>query len=206
MKIYHRGKYQKISTNSRAMVIIFGSWLISIGIFLIAPLIGWSCVSLCQCSMNNHCTCDFDPFCSKSFTPFTKAYIASAVIYFYLTFSVIFGIYLTLRKHLWNRLFSPRTRNGKVIIGQVPNYGPFVMVHRRRDIKLAKTLLMVTVTFFVCYAPMTILFLLEIVGTQKNVDVWFHYVLIPVLIHPLICFVIYACRLPRMWSTFKYVQ
>ena len=179
---------------------IFASWFFSIGVFLFAPLFGWSCIKLCECSTNNPCNCIL-PYCASSFIPFTKAYLGLAVINFYLAISVILGLYLFLSSHICKCLGS-RTKNGKVVVRQVPNYGPFVMVHRKRDIKLAKTLLLVTITFFICYVPVTMLFFFDICFVGK-MGKWFKYFIIPVLAHTLICFIIYAYRLPRMWSTFK---
>ena len=96
------------------------------------------------------------------------------------------------------------------IVGTLPDsMGPFVLIHQRREIKLAKILCGVMGVFFACWLPMTSLFVYdllnrsEIVSMENGLRISFDLCLIPAMIHPLVNPIIYSLKMPRMWSTLR---
>ena len=200
-KICCKGKYHKVFTDRSSIAVIIISWLVVLGAFLLAPLLGWTCIDFCSCPPNDFCECDLET-CSQSLIPFSKSYVIVTLIYFNFSFLVIFvmffRIYLDVRK-----VFGTNSKLCGKTLGQVPIYGPFIMVHLKRDVHLAKTLFLVVITFMICAIPIMVLFAADAIGKESELDYWFTYSLIPVIAHSLVSSLIYSLRLPRMWSTFK---
>lgn len=202
VKIYDERRYTRIFTNTSSLILISLTWMLAVGIFLVAPLAGWSCADgRCACALGGMCKCD-PSSCSQSFPPFTISYIAVGVGYFYSSLFVMLSLYSALFLTVRWRSGSQMKRHGSVL-GAVPNRGPFVMIHRRREVRLAKTLVIVMGVFFVCWLPVTSLFLYDMTSTRSDIIKWFDYCLASAVIHPLVNPLIYSMRLPRMWITFK---
>ncbi|XP_002132061.3 cannabinoid receptor 2-like [Ciona intestinalis] len=204
LKINDDRRYGTVFTNRSAAILIVLTWICAISLFLVAPLVGWSCGDdFCTCPRDAMCVCD-NNYCSQSFTPFSKSYLIVGVSYFVVSLIAMVGLYWAIFASVRRRAGSKRHRNGSVV-GPVASRGPFVMIHRRREIRLAKTLVIVMGVFFICWLPVVTLFVYDVIVDDKRLIVWFDYCLASAVIHPLANPIIYSLRLPRMWCTFKYL-
>jgi len=202
VKIRNENKYSKVFTNCSSVVLIAFTWTCAIGVFLVTPLLGWSCADgKCACAPDGMCQCE-SPTCAQSLPPFTKSYVLFGVGYFYVSLLIMLCLYSSIFLMVRRRAGTKRMHNGSVV-GRVSRRGPFVMIHRRREIRLAKTLMIVMGVFFVCWLPVTSLFLYDVATDDQRVIEWFDYCLASAVVHPLVNPVIYSMRLPRMWITFK---
>jgi len=208
VKIQNDPSYQRIFSSQNTIIFISSAWIFGWGIFALVPLVGWHCPSeFCKCPENTACFC-FHSDCSMSFAPFTKSYLITGIIYYYVCLIVMLVIYLALFLHV--RKAAGFKRQGSVV-GPLPNHGPFLLIHKKREIKLTKILCVVMGAFFICWLPLTTLFIVDTSYTVDNKDneaaglitKSFNYCLLPAMIHPLLNPLIYSLKMPRMWSTFR---
>ncbi|CAK8683415.1 unnamed protein product [Clavelina lepadiformis] len=206
LKIQDESTYNAVFTRRNSVIFIALSWLFGFFLFLFAPLLGWSCQEdLCRCQLNGVCQCDMQ-ICSRSFTPFTMTYLMFGVGYFYLSLFIMVALYAAIFISVRRRSGSTRKRQGSVV-GKISRKGPFALIHRRREIKLAKTLSIVMGVFFICWLPVTTLFIIDFstIKYAGHLETIFDYCLTSAVVHPLINPIIYSMRLPRMWQTFKHL-
>lgn len=106
--ILKHNNYRKIMTRSVVISLIAIAWLLPIGVFIVAPALGWSCIEECDCSLYNsdqnaeYCHGDT---CSQMMTPFKSetVFIGGLCLLLLLIASVIIYVML-LRKVCYNYL------------------------------------------------------------------------------------------------------
>ncbi len=86
--------------------------------------------------------------------------------------------------------------------------GPFLLIHKKREIKLTKILCVVMGAFFACWLPLTTLFVYDVAAVtswqgSSVMERSFSLCMMPAMVHPLVNPLIYSLKMPRMWSTFR---
>ncbi|XP_076814337.1 adenosine receptor A3-like [Clavelina lepadiformis] len=207
LRIAHHVDYDRLLKRRTVIMLILASWLISFGLFLITPLLGWSCAEQYCCAMDGLCVCRrsvygssiCDTQCSKSFVPFSKLYILTGVVYFVISILVMTGLYAALFKVVKKKSFGhPRTANGS---------SSGTSKAKKREVQLAKTLIITLGIFVICWLPVMALFVADLIIKSPTTQLAkvFDYALVPSVVNSFLNPIIYSIRLPRMRQTVKQV-
>lgn len=203
VRIQNEEKYQKIFTKQSAAIFIFLTWTLALILFLLCPLLGWSCYEpLCWCPKNKICVCD-PQFCSQSFAPFSKSFLIVGVAYFYVSFFGMFLLTALIFSYARNGARKQRISCCCSSADQLQTYGPFIMVHRRREFRLAKSLTILMVLFFICWLPLTTLFIMDIVKKNQSFSTQFDYCLFSSVLYSLINPIVITSRFPRIRKSIR---
>uniref|UniRef100_H2YLI4 G-protein coupled receptors family 1 profile domain-containing protein n=1 Tax=Ciona savignyi TaxID=51511 RepID=H2YLI4_CIOSA len=199
LRIADHANYSRILTRKWILLLIAISWLISFVMFLVIPLVGWSCHDRFCCRENGLCICkDIASSCnqcSQSFVPFTKSYILAGVVYFLISVALMTGFYAALFRIVKEKTFDrPKSYSCE------PKF-------KKRELDLAKTLVITLGVFVICWLPAVALFIADafITTPNKMLKRVFDYALVPTVINSLLNPIIYSVRLPRMRQTAKQI-
>ncbi|XP_002130878.3 sphingosine 1-phosphate receptor 3 [Ciona intestinalis] len=202
LRIAEHAKYNRILSRKVIILLIAISWAVSFIMFLVVPLVGWSCQANYCCRNNGLCICkeaeSICGQCSQSFEPFTKSYIVTGVVYFLLAVVIMTGFYSALFRIVKKKTFERHKHNNHVSAD--PKF-------KKRELDLAKTLAITLGIFAFCWLPVVALFIADIVITKpvKLLQKAFDYALVPTVINSLLNPIIYSIRLPKMRETAKRV-
>jgi len=192
IRIRYYAKYEQVLKERRAISLIIVAWIIAFLIFIFLPLGGWSCADLVCCPRDGLCVCkegfekECREKCSITFVPFTKDYLVVGVIYFITSIIFMFGFYFSLFQVVKKRTFerTPSSNSNS----------------KKREIRLAKTLVITLGAFIICWLPVVILFLIDSSTSRENpiLKKVFDICLIPSVINSCLNPIIYTYRIPKM--------
>ncbi|XP_076823716.1 adenosine receptor A3-like [Clavelina lepadiformis] len=191
---YHR-KYSNIMTRRNIAFLIFLSW-----VFAFIPAIPLfsdhgSCADSCMCVDGSRLSCP-GPRCSTVIVGFTKVYLFGLFFYFLVMFasiSLLYAILFWKVRHQANRV-KTHLKQGSVRSRS----------HMSREFKLARTLGIVVMTFFICWSPLMLLYLIDYVSGDDfhvSTEVVFA-VMSPAMMNSMMNPIIYAARIPLMKKYF----
>lgn len=196
IRIVRHTDYSRLLNRHTIVALIVLCWIFAFGVFLAAPLLGWSCAEQHCCAYDGLCACRRSKFgadvcsneCSQSFVPFTKSYILVGLIYFVISVAVMTTSYAIIFKVVRQKTFGGGDSKSK-----------------KRDVQLAKTLVITLGIFVLCWLPVQGLFIADIVVTEYKQSLLkvFDYALVPSVINSFMNPIIYSIRLPQMRTTIQ---
>nr|XP_039263046.1 cannabinoid receptor 2-like [Styela clava] len=196
IRIVRHAEYTRRMNRKTIVALILGSWILSIGVFLVAPLVGWSCSEVHCCAHDGLCACLRSQFgddvcgrdCSQSFIPFKKSYILLGVVYFAISVIIMTTAYGVIFKVVKEKTFGGGDGKSKT-----------------REVRLAKTLVITLGIFVLCWLPVQGLFIVDLVTVEhsETLSRAFDFALVPSVINSFMNPIIYSIRLPHMRTTIQ---
>lgn len=146
-KTFHRSYVTKVSVSFAIML----SWGLPTVIFVITPLLfGWSCNNSCRCHQSTYMECLPLSTCSQIIPPFNKDFILTVALMLFVSMPFPIVIY--------SMIFIQVRRKTHMIKHS----------HRRHDMRLIKTLVVILAVFIVTLGPVGVLMLIDYSSNTRS--------------------------------------